>query len=176
VDDQSISDRPTHPETRFLTSGVEVEIEEPSSDSEYDSDVIVVGKGRKCPPISETPPNHAPSAMRMLPAPPSSPLPQGSPVPPPEKLNGDPGLLEWYPHQIHTSCPLAIEVQKLRAQVGHLELEATRYILFYLFIYFISFNVIQPMWLCRQILTHKIADMSERRKQANKQKKTKQHT
>jgi hypothetical protein len=34
--------------------------------------------------------------------------------------------LEWYPHQIHTSCPLAIEVQKLRAQVGHLELEATR--------------------------------------------------
>jgi hypothetical protein len=46
----------------------------------------------------------------------------------------------------------------------------------YLFIYFISFNVIQPMWLCRQILTHKIADMSERRKQANKQNKTKQHT
>jgi uncharacterized membrane protein len=46
----------------------------------------------------------------------------------------------------------------------------------YLFIYFFSFNVIQPMWLCRQILTHKIADMSERRKQANKQKKTKQHT
>jgi hypothetical protein len=45
-----------------------------------------------------------------------------------------------------------------------------------LFIYFISFNVIQPMWLCRQILRHKIADMSERRKQANKQKKTKQHT
>jgi hypothetical protein len=45
-----------------------------------------------------------------------------------------------------------------------------------LFIDFISFNVIQPMWLCRQILTHKIADMSERRKQANKQKKTKQHT
>jgi uncharacterized membrane protein len=46
----------------------------------------------------------------------------------------------------------------------------------YLFIYSISFNVIQPMWLGRQILTHKIADMSERRKQANKQKKTKQHT
>jgi hypothetical protein len=46
----------------------------------------------------------------------------------------------------------------------------------YLFIYFISFNVIQPMWLCRQILTHKIADMSERSKQANKQRKTKQHT
>jgi hypothetical protein len=64
--------------------------------------------------------------MRMLPAPPSSPQPQGSPVPPPETLNRDPGLLEWYPHQIHTSCPLAIEVQKLRAQVGHLELETSR--------------------------------------------------
>jgi hypothetical protein len=86
----------------------------------------VVGKGQKCPRISETPPNHAPSAMRMLPAPPSSPRPQRSHVPPPETLNRDPGLLEWYPHQIHTSCPLAIEVQKLRAQVGHLELEATR--------------------------------------------------
>jgi uncharacterized membrane protein len=45
----------------------------------------------------------------------------------------------------------------------------------YLFIYSISFNVIQPRWLCRQIQTHKIADMSERRKKANKQKKTKQH-
>jgi hypothetical protein len=45
----------------------------------------------------------------------------------------------------------------------------------YLFIYSISFNDIQPMWLCRKIQTHKIADMSERRKQANKQKKTKQH-
>jgi hypothetical protein len=32
------------------------------------------------------------------------------------------------------------------------------------------------MWLFRQIQIHKIADMSERRKQANKQKKTKQHT
>jgi hypothetical protein len=42
-----------------------------------------------------------------------------------------------------------------------------------LFIYSISFNVIQPMWLCRQIPKHKIADMSKRRNQANK---TKQHT
>jgi hypothetical protein len=80
-------------EKQFLRSGIEVEIEEPRSDTEYDSDVIVVGKGRKCPRISETPPNHAPSAMRMLPAPPSSPQPQGSPVPPPETLNRDPGLL-----------------------------------------------------------------------------------
>jgi hypothetical protein len=31
------------------------------------------------------------------------------------------------------------------------------------------------MWLCGQIQTHKIADMSKRRKQANKQKKIKQH-
>jgi hypothetical protein len=124
---RSVDQRSTYTsEKRFLTSGVEVEIEEPRSDSEYDSDVIVVGKGRKCPRISETPPNHAPSAMRMLPAPPSSPQPQGSPVPPPETLNRDPGQLEWYPNQIHTSYPLAIEVQKLRAQVGHLELEATR--------------------------------------------------
>jgi hypothetical protein len=64
--------------------------------------------------------------MRMFPAPPSSPQPEGSHVPPPETPNRDPGLLEWYPHQIHTSCPLAIEVQQLRAQVGHPELEATR--------------------------------------------------
>jgi hypothetical protein len=66
--------------------------------------------------------------MRMLHAPSSSPHPQGSPVLPPETLNRDPGLLEWYPHQIHTSCPLATEVQKLRAQVGHLEQKPTRII------------------------------------------------
>jgi hypothetical protein len=35
--------------------------------------------------------------------------------------------------------------------------------IFYLFIYSMSFNVIQPMWLCRNIPTHKIADMSKRR-------------
>jgi hypothetical protein len=40
-----------------------------------------------------------------------------------------------------------------------------------LIIYSISFNVIQPMWLCRQIQTHEIADMSKCRKQANKQNK-----
>jgi hypothetical protein len=45
---RSLDQRPT-PTTRhrFVTAGVEVEIEEPRSDSEYDSDVIVVGKGRK---------------------------------------------------------------------------------------------------------------------------------
>jgi hypothetical protein len=45
----------------------------------------------------------------------------------------------------------------------------------YLFIYSISFNVIQPMWLHRQIQTHQIADLPKRRKQANRQKKIKQH-
>jgi hypothetical protein len=53
--------------------------------------------------------------MRMLPPPLSLPQPQGSPIPPPETPNRDPGLLEWYRHQIHTSCPRAIEVQKLGA-------------------------------------------------------------
>jgi hypothetical protein len=32
------------------------------------------------------------------------------------------------------------------------------------------------MWLCRQILTHEIADMSKCRTEANKQNKTKQDT
>jgi hypothetical protein len=64
----------------------------------------------------------------MLPAPPSLPQPQASPVPPPETLNRDLGLFEWYIHQIYTSCPLAIEVQQLQAQVGHLKLEAIRHI------------------------------------------------
>jgi hypothetical protein len=124
---RSVDQRSTYTsEKRFLTSGVEVEIGEPSSDSEYDSNVIVVGKGRKCPRIFETPPNHAPSAMRMLPAPQSLPQPPGSPVPPPETPNRDPGLLEWYPDPTHSSCPLAIEVQALRPPVGHLELETTR--------------------------------------------------
>jgi hypothetical protein len=108
---RSVDQRSTYTSKNlFLTSGYEVKIEEPRSDSEYDSDVIVVGKGQKSRGISETPPNHAPSAIRMLPAPPSLPQPQGSPIPPPDTLNRDPGLLEWNPHQIHTSCPLVIEV------------------------------------------------------------------
>jgi hypothetical protein len=41
--------------------------------------------------------------------------------------------------------------------------------LFYLFIYSISFNVIQPMWLCGQIEKHNITDMSKHRNQTNKQ-------
>jgi hypothetical protein len=89
---RSVDQRSTYTsEKRFLTSEVEVEIEERRSDSEYDSDVIVVGKGRKCPRVSETPQNHTPSAMRMLPAPQSSPQPPQSPVPPPDTPNRDPG-------------------------------------------------------------------------------------
>jgi hypothetical protein len=38
-----------------------------------------------------------------------------------------------------------------------------------LIIYSISFNVIQPMLVCRQIPKHKIAGKSKRRNQPNKQ-------
>jgi hypothetical protein len=48
-------------EDRFITAGGEAEAEATTSDSEYDSDVIVVGKGRKCLRVSRTPPNHTPS-------------------------------------------------------------------------------------------------------------------
>jgi hypothetical protein len=47
-------------------------------------------------------------------------------VPPPETNDQDPALLEWYPQPIHSLCPLAIEVQELRAQVGYLQSEAQR--------------------------------------------------
>jgi hypothetical protein len=39
----------------------------------------------------------------------------------------------------------------------------------HIFIYSISFYLIHPMWQCRQILKHKIADMSTQRNQANEQ-------
>jgi hypothetical protein len=54
-------------QNRLITAGFELEIEEIKSDSEYDSDVIV-GRGRKAPRVSRTPPHHGPSAMRMRPA------------------------------------------------------------------------------------------------------------
>jgi hypothetical protein len=111
---------------RLLPSGVEVGMEELRSDSEYDSDVIVVGKGRKCPRISETPPNHGPSTMRMLPASQASPQMPKSPPPPAETATQDPALLEWYSQPIHGPCLHAIEVQELRTQVGYLQLEAQR--------------------------------------------------
>jgi hypothetical protein len=57
-------------EHRFITASGEVEAQATTSDSEYDSDVIVVGKGRQCPRVSRAPPNHTPSWMRALPQPP----------------------------------------------------------------------------------------------------------
>jgi hypothetical protein len=103
----------------LITAGYELEIEEIKLDSEYDSDVIV-GRGRKAPRVSQTPPHHGPSAMRMLPASPSSPLRQ--PCTPAQ----DPALLEWHPALSQQQCPHEVEVQQLRAQVGELQLEAQR--------------------------------------------------
>jgi hypothetical protein len=54
---------------RLLISWVEVKVEDPRRDSEYDSDLILVGNGHKCRPISETLPNLSPSGLRILPAP-----------------------------------------------------------------------------------------------------------
>jgi hypothetical protein len=53
-----------HSEQRFITAGGDVEPEETRSESENDSDVIVVGKGRKCPRVSSTPLILRPSSMR----------------------------------------------------------------------------------------------------------------
>jgi hypothetical protein len=106
-------------QNRLITAGYELEIEEIKSDSEYDSDVII-GRGRKAPRVSRTPPHHGPSAMRMLPALPSSPpLQPGTPA-------QDPALLEWHPALSQQQCPHEVEVQQLRVQVGVLQLEAQR--------------------------------------------------
>jgi hypothetical protein len=78
-------------EHRFITASGEVEAQAMTSDSEYDSDVIVVGKGRKCARVSRTPPNHTPSWMRALPQPPTSPQSISSTSLP------EPALLEWHP-------------------------------------------------------------------------------
>jgi hypothetical protein len=78
-------------ELRFITASGEVEAQPTTSDSEYDSDVIVVGKRRKCPSVSRTPPNHTPSWMRALPQPPTSPQSISSTSLP------EPALLEWHP-------------------------------------------------------------------------------
>jgi hypothetical protein len=48
-------------EHRFITASGEAEAEATTSDSGYDSDVIVVGKGQKCLRVSLTLPNHTPS-------------------------------------------------------------------------------------------------------------------
>jgi hypothetical protein len=95
-----------------------------TSDSQYDSDVIVMGNGRKCARVSQMPPNHLPSWMRTLPQPPisvqsisSTSLPQ-------------PGLLKWHPRTLSQDPPCihVAQMTDLKAQVGYLELEAQTHI------------------------------------------------
>jgi hypothetical protein len=78
-------------EQRLIAASRDVDSEEARSDSEYDSDVIVVGKGRQYPRVSKTPHNHTPSSMRTLPP---------SPTSSQEAVNGpvpEPALVEWHP-------------------------------------------------------------------------------
>jgi hypothetical protein len=107
-------------EHRFITASGEAEAEATTSDSEYDSDVIVVGKGRKCPRVSRTPPNHTPSWMRTLPLPSTSPQDVAS------RSLPDPALLEWHPGTSSQDPPCLHlgEITDLKARVGYLELEA----------------------------------------------------
>ena len=109
---RSLDQRPT-PTTRYLygTASVEDEIEEPRSDLEYDADVIVVGKGRKCPRVSETPPHHAPSASRMLPAAQLSPQLPSSPLAAMETDYRHQALLEWHSPPSNRSCLHEAQVQ-----------------------------------------------------------------
>jgi hypothetical protein len=58
--------------------------------------------------------------MRMLPAPPSSPLLEPS-TPAPE-----PAWFEWYLTVSQQQCSHEVEVQQLRVQVGELQLEAQK--------------------------------------------------
>jgi hypothetical protein len=46
---------------RFITPSGEAVAEATTSDSEYDSDVMVVGNGRKSPTVPRPPPNHTPT-------------------------------------------------------------------------------------------------------------------
>jgi hypothetical protein len=107
-------------EHRFITATGEVEAQATTSDSEYDSDVIVVGKGRTCPRVSRTPPNHTPSWMRALPQSPISPQSISSTSLP------EPALLEWHPGTSSQDPPCLHlgETTDLKARVGYLELEA----------------------------------------------------
>jgi hypothetical protein len=107
-------------EHRFITASGEAEAEATTSDSEYDSDVIVMGKGRKCPRVSRTPPNHTPSWMRTLP------LPSTSPQDVTSRSLPDPALLEWHPGTSSQDPPCLHlgEITDLKARVGYLELEA----------------------------------------------------
>jgi hypothetical protein len=90
------------------------------------TDVIVVGKGRKCPRVSETPPNHAQSALRMLFEPQLSPQIPTSPPPAMEIDIRDPAVLEWYSPPGNRSSLHATRVKELRARLGYLEAEAQR--------------------------------------------------
>jgi hypothetical protein len=104
----------------FITPSGEVESQAMTSDSEYDSDVIVIGKGRKCPRVSRMPPNHTPSWMRALPQPPTSPQRISSTsLPEPALLEWDPGTSSQDPPCLHLG-----EISDLNARVEYLELEA----------------------------------------------------
>jgi hypothetical protein len=81
----------TKSEHRFITASGEVEAQVMTSDLEYESDVMVVGKGRKCSRVKRKPPNQVPSWMRTLPLPPTSP-----PSIPSTNIP-EPALLEWHP-------------------------------------------------------------------------------
>jgi hypothetical protein len=107
-------------EHRFITASGEVEAQVTTSDSEYNSCVIAVGKGRKCPRVSRTPPNHTPSWMRALPLPPTSPESIASTSIP------EPGLPEWHPATSSQDLPCLHlgEITDLKARVGYLEIEA----------------------------------------------------
>jgi hypothetical protein len=107
-------------EHRFITASGEVEAQATTSDSEYDSDVIVGGKGRKCPRVSRTPPNHTLSWMCALPLPPTSPPSIASTSLP------EPALLEWHPGTSSQDPPCLHlgEITDLKARAGYLEREA----------------------------------------------------
>jgi hypothetical protein len=105
-------------EQRFITTSGEVDAEETRSESDYDSDVMVVGKGRKCPRVSRTPPNHVPSSKRTVPLQPTSPI-----LP---RIIANPALLEWYSESPRYTSPCLheLEITELKARVGYLEIEA----------------------------------------------------
>jgi hypothetical protein len=107
-------------EHKFITASGEVEEQATTSDPEYDSDVIVVGEGRKCPRVSRTPPNHMPSWMRTVPLPPTSPASIASTsIPEPALLESHPGTSSQDPPCLHLG-----EITDLTVRVGYLELGA----------------------------------------------------
>jgi hypothetical protein len=103
-------------QNHFIAAGGEQGVHKSISDPEYNSDVIVVGQGRKYPRISETPPNYDLSEMRNIAAPPTPPLPIPPEIP-------EPGLLEWYPAVTEQSCSHAAEISELKSRVTYLGAE-----------------------------------------------------